>query len=249
MKIFFLTFSLIYLILILPARVDCQPQDTTLLTKAQEFTTEQYFQLIQRQAQLYSGPEYVEFETAIDGHQYLYSELWEKANIQFDHLLYKSIDARYDLYRDWLIIKHFDESGRMVSIVPDQDLIKGFSMHGEQFIRIELLDSIQNASGKTGYFHVIYNGKCTILSKKIKNLIASFSNNTSKEFSEKERFFLIKDDVLHQISGRKSLLKLFPEHKKELRRFARRNDLYFSREKENFLLQVIKEYEMLTAAQ
>ena len=247
MKYFFLFFACFFLYYSLPAQEPIASSDSTIRALAYEYTSNQYFKFLQRQAQLYSGREYLEFEIAIDGHQYLYSKLWESAYIKFEDLLYKNIDARYDLYRDLLIIKHFDESGRMVSIIPDQNLVKGFLIYGEHYIRIDPTDSIINTPQKAGFYHVIYDGKIPVLAKKIKNMNSSSTTTVSKEFVEKDRHFLIKEQELHLITGKGSLWKLFPEHKKDLKKFARKSGIYFAKEKGFFLTRVIKKYEMLTA--
>lgn len=247
MQYFLLLSALLFHNCILQAQNITVSSDSTLRETAIRNTTDQYLQYMQRQAQLYSGREYVEFDFAIEGHQYLNSKLWEKANIEFGDLLYKQIDARYDLYRDLLIIKHFNEAGRMVSIVPDQEKIKYFNIYGNNYIRLASIDTLQEDPQIRGYYHVIYAGKYPILRKERKNLISSSTSDARKGFNEKYRYYLIKDNVIHHIRGKGSLWKLFPEYKKELKRYARRNRFYFAQEKGYYLSQVVKKYEMLTA--
>lgn len=247
MRYWFLFFLLFFSYEYLLSQVNITSADSSLKQLAYEYTRDQYVDFMQRQAQLYSGSEYPRLESAIDGHQFLYSRLWEEADIRFGQLMYKNVDARYDLFRDLLIIKHFDQSGRMVSIIPDQDMVQSFHIHGEYFIRLDGLDSLLETPKSGVFYHVIKSGRYPVLSKKIKIVTNSTSASMSKEFREKFRYYIIKDNIVHPIRGRGSFLKLFPEYKKELKRFARDSGLYFSRHKELFLIRVTDRYETMTA--
>jgi len=218
--------------------------DTTLGQLASINLHDHYLNFIQRQSELYSGREYIGFKEAAKGHQFLHSDLWQSANIVFDGFLYKDIDTRFDIYEQLVLIKHFDENGRMVSIVPDQKKIKSFTIYDKFYLNMDFLDTVKNSS-KVGFLQVIYNGDIKVLAKREKNTVNSSLSNLYKEFREKERYFILKDNELYKISSKRAFLKVVPEYKKPLKKFARKRRMFFSDNKARFLKDMIEQYEFL----
>ncbi len=214
----------------------------TLVQLASDNLHNHYLNFIKRQSELYSGRQFIGYKEVIKGHQFLFSKLWQPADIVYDNFLYKDVDSRFDIYNQELVIKHFDESGSMESIVPDQMKIKSFTIYDKYFLNMDLIDTLVNSS-KLGYLQVVYNGEMIVLSKKVKKALSG----VNKEFNEKERYFIVKNNILYKVNNKRAFLKLVPQYKKPLKKFVRNRKLYFNENPSYFLQQMSKQYELLKA--
>ena len=62
-------------------------------------------------------------------------------------------------------------------------------------------------------------------------------------FKEKEQYFLIKSREAYLIKNKGSLLKLFPDEKKDMNKFAKTEGLRFKRNKEETIIKLLQWYE------
>jgi hypothetical protein len=161
---------------------------------------------------------------------YFYHSDWYAGTIYTtDGDVHSGYSLRYDAFNDELMAVNVRVKGLFVV---DKSLVKSFTVEvpgwGVQvFRKLELKEFGQ----KERFFEVLYEGKIALLSYTTitEHKTSAYRNKTGelddREYKLEKQYFLLKPDLsLRSISpGRKSMLNLFPERKKEIRQLLRRN--------------------------
>ena len=156
--------------------------------------------------------------------------------VSYHGVVYDNVRLRYDQFRQRLAVLTPAEN---VFCLPDQDYIDWFELEGRKYVH-EAGDSLRYASllcdGRTNgvrlYHSVwkVYAGENTFGGK-----------IPLKSLSTKEAYTLVTPDgVSHQVKRASDVAKLFPEQKKQIKQFARKNGLSFSKnEREASLVKLV----------
>lgn len=171
-------------------------------------------------AALYRGefePQYV--QSVWKTHPYWESRDFWTGNICFDGNVYTSVPMRYDVYANALSVT-MPESQYVV--MPKQDQVAWFEVDGVRFQR-----------ANDWFMRVEYQGKNLALLLKRSKLIAPdvlIDRHWYHDLKTLENYYVLTPDGLtHEVSSLKSLCRLYPGHKEELRRIAKQEHLKFSR--------------------
>jgi len=203
-----------------------------------------YDQYIGRNALVYTGSSYFDAYGNIQNHQFFVDDYWEFGSVIYDNYSYDSIFLMYDIYQDLLLIENFNSEGFLSPIKLYTPKVSYFQLHGFEFIRLEK-DTISNI--KEGFFNLMYNGDdLQVLVKRRKEIVnANEINSVREEFIEKDRYYIRKDGLYHQVRKRGSILKVLYDHKKEVKAFIRKNNFMFKISPETQMVEVVKYYDSL----
>jgi hypothetical protein len=148
----------------------------------------------------------------------------------------------YDIVRDELAIQP-PGGGYRLSI--RNDYISAFSLNSHNFSRI-VGDSA--AGVLTGFYEILYSGRIKALSHRVKTIHEDISSGTYQaEYLIMDRFYILKEGRYHEVRSKRSMLNLFPDQAKALRKFIRTNNLKFNNDqRENAVSRVTKYYDELT---
>lgn len=193
---------------------------------------------------IYTGRSYHEAYGGIRGHQFFVEDYWEQGNVNFDGHEYDSIYLRYDTYKDQLIIENFNLNGMPSPIIVYGPKVNFFELFNHHFIRMEK-DTITNF--KEGYYDLMHQGdSLSVLIKRRKELTNSTEINTIREmFTEKDRYFIIKNDLAYQVKSKKSIMKVLEDRKKEIKKYIKTNGVNFKPVPDQQLVEVVKYYESM----
>jgi hypothetical protein len=161
---------------------------------------------------------------------FFYHSDWYKGTIcTTDGEVHTGYSVRYDAFNDELVAVNGRVKGQFVV---DKYLVKSFTVDvpglGLQNFRKLMLNEFGQ---KEHYFEVLYDGKVALMSHtSITEHKTNAYRNKKGELDdreyrlEKQYFLLLPDHGFRSISpGRKAILNLFPERKKEIRQIFRRN--------------------------
>lgn len=165
--------------------------------------------------------------TVYKGHPYWYTDQFCQGSVTYKGLVYKDILLRYDVYQKQLVM-----NVKGVNVCAQMPLVEEFKMEDCRFVRrsgefVALLH-------ESPHMELIQQMQCA-LADELKD-----RNKAVKIFNRKEKFFLIRHGVMFQVDKLKSVQKLFPEHKKALKRFAKQYNLNFTDYRQSSLTTIVK---------
>ena len=226
-----------------------QVPDPDMVTAALKKATDLYTQSIDSESHLYHGLEYVDYDKPyLEGHQFYRTNTEAEATVVYDGAQYTQVPLLYDLVLDQVIIEHPESAYRM-SLISEK--VKSFSYLKHTFIRLEQ-DTLSDSPIRAGFYDLLVAGNASVLARRTKNIQERASQGGMEgEFHDKISYFIQKDNRYYSVSGKKSLLNLFPDQKKDLQKYVSSNKLNFRKNREAALVQLMQHYNTLpaTAAQ
>ncbi len=194
------------------------------------------------QAHVFEGNEYITHDHRIKIHPFYRVDSLMTGTVVLNNVLYHDVQLLYDIVRDELAIQP-PEGGFRIRLRNDK--ISAFSLGAYRFVRL-VGDS--TAGAPTGFYEILHTGRLRALSRRIKTIREDISGGTYKaDFLQKDRFFILKEGVYHSVKTKRSLLNLFPDQAKTLRKYIRANKLKFTDEqREEAVTKVTQRYEELS---
>lgn len=151
-----------------------------------------------------------------NSHAYFEQSSWVSTNITYCDQTFSDIPALYDIENDKLIItNNLGTSFAAFPLELRKDLVDRFEMEGARFIYVNEAVSWH----QKGFFKAVYEGESIdLLSKVFKRLEFKYGILTYKQT---EHYFLRKEGQYHRLKRLSGLLKLFPEHKRDIRQYRK----------------------------
>jgi len=203
----------------------------------------EYLQASGSQSALYYGRIH-EGHPRLINHPYLIDERFAKARLSYRGIIYPDVLLRLDLNRSELVI----QSPGFLNIVLFPEDVEFAELHNQTVIYFQR----NNLPGcpPTGYYILLYSGKCEVLKRQTAALmLANTQQRSTSEFyyDISTLNYLYKDGVYHTIRNKRGLLKILYPHKRELKRFISANKLRFRQNSDLFITRTIIEYEKLSS--
>ncbi|MBB2150513.1 hypothetical protein [Pedobacter gandavensis] len=134
--------------------------------------------------------------------------------------MYQDVSIKYDLILDEVIILYLDLASE---VLMRKSQLTEFSIGNYNFINMPIGKNIQ-----AGYYQVIHKGKTRVLCrhKKIYNSDVVQGNSLFHMIEEKSpRYYIENNNEFYPVKNEKSLYKIFPEQKNEIKKFISSNAL------------------------
>jgi len=189
---------------------------------------------------LYNGGQQVPPPLATN-HPYLNDKQFVKARLSYHGVIYPEVLMRFDLSQNELTV--LSPNYRTVVLYPEY--VDFAELHGNHIIYYRK-DSLPGAPS-TGYYNLLYSGKCRILGKNTAMIRINYSMRMPHYIFEK-KFYLYHDGAYHTIRSKQGVLKVFQPYKKELKQFISTNHLRFRNNTNLFLVKTAGEYEKLSGS-
>lgn len=169
---------------------------------------------------------------------YWETEEYRTGTLSFEGRVYTDVQLRYDPFRKALNVL---SPVNRVSVVADARKVDYFILNGVRFV----------PDAREGFILELHDGKYVKLISKV-NCGAGqdeVKNNVSfRSFKTKEIYTLTVDGVSYDVKKRSSFIKRFPDHKKQLKRYAKENELDFSDHKRESFTALARYAETLIKA-
>lgn len=211
--------------------------DTLFLQAAKQEAIGQYQRAMHRQEQVYAGNEYIAHDHRIKIHPFYPVNSLQAGRITYNGFGYDDVAMIYDVVRDELAVR-LPGSGFQVQVRSDK--VSQFSLGTHQFIRLDSTSGLP-----VGFYEVLYNGSVQVLAHRQKVIHEDVSSGTyAGDYLLKDLFYVRKDGVYHGVKSKGSVLSLFPEQSKELRKYLRARNLKFNdAQREDALTGLAREYD------
>ncbi|MCF2503549.1 hypothetical protein L0663_09195 [Dyadobacter sp. CY107] len=190
---------------------------------------------------LYNGRQYYVYDNRSEEHQFFEFRKWHNGVLMYDGQRFDSIPMLYDIFKDEVIIKHFNGD----HILLQSEKIDYFYVDNHTFERLEAGKDI-NEQMRTGFYDVLYNGKTRTIVRRVKQRQEKIVDKmVIALYPQKNNFFIRKGDRYHGVSSKKSAFNLFPEYKKELRKVLKDQKIKYRKNREVAIVTIVETYDKL----
>ena len=209
-----------------------------MMAVVQNAGAQEYFSSASDFARLYVGSIEPQYQTWVwhDNPYYKENADMYTGRISYHGVVYDHVKLRFDQLKQCVVVLPPREK---VFCLPEQEYIDWFEMDGHRYVH-DPEDNSRFASllcdGSTNGIR-LYHSMWKIYSGE-KNLDG---RQYLKTLHTEEQYTLITSDgEKHHVKRASDVAKLFPEQKKQIKQFAKKNRLYFSKsERENSLVRVV----------
>ena len=160
-----------------------------------------------------------------------------KGRVSYHGVVYEDVKLRFDLLKQCVVVF---PPGERAFCLPEQEYIDWFEMDGHWYVH-DPEDSLRytsllcdGSSNGVRLYHSVWN---------ILDAERTFGGKRYlKTVSTEEHYLLVTPDGgMYHVKRASDVAKLFPEQKKQIRQFARKNHLSFSKsERESSLIQLVE---------
>ncbi len=187
---------------------------------------------------LVNGVELLEGDPRINGHPYIFSEKWISSDIFIKGEVFQNKKIRYNLYTNQLMLQFHTEGGIQKGVVLDNKLVDSVLIESKTLVSTHLLGQKGLQKSFVEYFNA---GKSVFYIEYNKDYIKIFtdSNPYGKYSSVKKNLYILRNDKLTNVSHRRHFLKIYPNHKKKIRRFLRKKGIKYKTATTAHLKQLI----------
>ena len=204
----------------------------------QNIGAQEYFASASDYARIYVGPVEPQYQISLwhDIPYYQGNTNMYKGRISYFGVVYDDVQLRFDQLEQRVVVLSPEGS---VFCLPEQAYIDWFEMDGRRYVhdpedslRYVALLSDGSANGIRLYHSVwkVYSGENNFGGRKSLKILSTFEHYT----------LVTPDGEKHHVKRASDIAKLFPEQKKQIKQFARKNHLSFSKsERETSLAQVV----------
>ncbi|MDH6342526.1 hypothetical protein M2480_001148 [Parabacteroides sp. PFB2-12] len=215
---------------------------TTTTRPVEEETILTYQQALGDFAIPYNGKEESAYQLNPTNHPYWQTSEFIVGDLWYNHILYKQVAMRLNIHRDELVVLM---PGKPFNIVLEKEKFNRAVLHGQTIIPSQT-DLLKNAP--SGDYHILlHEGLFPIIKSYFVSLEEKIADRVLEHtFRVSEKIYVCKEGTCHPVAKKSSLLKLFPDKKKELETYIKQHKLKFNKKKrEESIVQVVNYYETI----
>lgn len=187
---------------------------------------------------LLNGKYYKPSHFFAEGHPYFMDNEWQNATLYIKGITYENVLLKYNIEDDVIIIKAVYDGKIAKDILLHNKFIDSLAIGTHLFHNTANFEMSENI----GFAELIYKGGLTAY---VKHSI-QFKDELSERIKNglyldpKKRLYLSSDSLLYSISTKKDLFDFFPERKKDLKAFLRKNKIRFRKANTYQLVNLIR---------
>lgn len=191
---------------------------------------------------LNNGRVYYIYDSRMAEHQFFDQRKWNKGAVIFEGQRFDSVSMLYDIVKDELVIRHINGD----PIILPSEKVEAFSNYGQLFKWYESGKGI-DAQMRTGFYNVFYDGPSRLLIRRSKQRQEKIvDRRVISLFPQKDFHYIWKGEQYNFVRTKKSVLKLFPGHKREMRKVLREENIHFRHDRANAIGRMVATYDALT---
>ena len=193
---------------------------------------QRYATALEAESRLLTGTEYVDYtKPRTKGNQFLLPDTARvspvMSTIVYQDITYSNVPLLYDIRFDQVVLAD-TSGGPRIQLLANN--IEQFTMADRQFVRF-VPDSAALALLPTGFYEVLLAGRASVLVRRTKKIVDESSmQKISYRYQTENRLFARQGTSAVSVTNLKSLLRLLPDHKAELSKYARSNRLSFGKD-------------------
>ncbi|HEV7380026.1 MAG TPA: hypothetical protein VGN64_09550 [Dyadobacter sp.] len=190
---------------------------------------------------LYNGRVYYIYDAREKEHQFFTDRKWNHGSVWVEGQRFDSIPMMYDIVRDQLVVRHL--TGDAIIIASEK--VKYFTNYEQLFIWYEKGKGIEPTM-VTGFYNLFYDGPTHLLIRRSKVRQEKIvDRRVISVFPQKDFYYVRKGEQYYSVRSKKSVLSLFPEHKRALRRVLRKEGITYRADRAYAIKTMLKTYDEL----
>jgi hypothetical protein len=210
--------------------------DSAFIADAKKNVIASYANGISAQSHLYNGSAYTEYISQNDEHPYFIDE-WVEGSVTYDEELHNNIPLLYDISLDRIIVDN-PYSIKKVMLVFEK--VSDFTIKDHHFVQLK------STPLPVGYYELGYDGQHKVYVRHRKTLQSkAVDYSVINLFEEKKLYYIYKNGTFYSVRGKRSVLKLLEDKKKDLKEFIRNNKLQFGDDKARDISRLVQYYDQL----
>lgn len=175
------------------------------------------------------------------GDQFFLANTFLKGSVAFNGQRFDNLDLLYDIANDELILRV--ESYPV--ILMNKEMVDSFSLVFRNR-NYHIINAGNDTSGfLRGYVNVLYNGPSTLYVKYTKKIQPMAVDGRYDLFYEEHTVYLRKDKEIVPVTGKRQLLNLLEDKKKEIRYYLRSNKLRLMQKDPGTYIPALRHYDSL----
>ncbi len=154
---------------------------------------------------------------SLDQHQVYKKLAWVSGEVYYDGQRYRNIEMMYNSFSDLLIIRNIGMVNLVdQAILPDQQKVMFFKTHGDKFVRFP---EARDPNMRKGFYQLLFDGHgINVVVKRSKR---EMMGTTHVEYLEESRALVGYQGEYVPFKGSRTLYKMFPEHKIEIKKIIK----------------------------
>jgi hypothetical protein len=175
------------------------------------------------------------------GDQFFMANTFLKGSVIFNGQKFNNLDLMYDIANDELILRiDFHPT-----ILLNKEMVDSFDLFFENSI-YHMINAGNDTSGVLkGYVNVLYDGPSSLIVKYTKMLQPLAVDGKYDLFYQEHRIYVRKDTEIYNVSGKRELLNLLEDKKKEIRDYLKSMKIKITRKDPITFIAVLKYYDSL----
>lgn len=175
---------------------------------------------------LISGKSYPgEVKGSIAGSPYWVDSEWKLGSVDINGVRFTNLLLKFDIVEDILVLNTSNLNKQTIQVCLNMNSISEFYLGEKKFIKFPVKDD----STKELFCQVCAEGKLSYLVTKSKTLAITSESATSYKYNEQINNYLLYEGRLIKFKGKRTIYKLFPELKQDIRKFSYQNALTMPR--------------------
>lgn len=194
-----------------------------LQAQKKSITPEEYLKEVQGYASIYRGEiEKAYSQTSYKNMPYYKTEMFVEADLFYNNREYRNVRMRYDTYKDQMLV----ETPENRSMILNAEKVQKVSMYDRLILNLK---SLGESKLKAGFYFILYEGEqLSILSKETCSRRRVLSSNMEHYlFEPKTNYYVRYEGQYYPVKNKSTFIRLFPQYKKSLNKFAKDNHLNF----------------------
>lgn len=214
------------------------------LSDAKASARSSYDNLIKDQLALFNGYEYINYDLGYSGNPFFLDDYYVEGTIEYNDMVYHKIPLKYDVVENKVLVEYFDNAGYRSGLVLEYHKVNAFTYEGHQFVKINKTNPV--GSLEEGFYDMLLDDEISIYARRKKQISKAVKyGQLDIKFEVLDQFFVELADNTYEVNNKSSLLQLFKDHKKELKKYIKANKLDLKRDFEASLISVTQQYSNL----
>ena len=158
-----------------------------------------------------------------DNNMFFKNNKYTIGNLVYDGQPYFNVKLKYDIFKDQLILNP-PEQPEHIGISLIQDKTDSFSIYGKNFVKITKSQT-SLPEFISGYYELIKISKnFNLYIKHYKDILKEINEEgVYYSFHQKYQYFIEYNNKFYEINNKASIVKIFPENKKNINAFYQKN--------------------------
>lgn len=211
--------------------------DSTILMTMRDHVTVVYREALGPNLHINQGKELVEFRGEWDKHPYFKSFDWADGSVRYDEQWYDEMPILYNTVNDEVAIL----SNNGLAIKLNKNRVSEFRFLGSRFVHLA-----DPGLREKGFYEILYDGDVNVLARRKKVYLEKLTyDRILFEYLVRDYYLIQKDGKYHQVRGKHSVLGVFDDQKKVLRRQLRKEGIQYSQSRDKALVLMAEYYDEL----